>query len=902
MPELKSYQNAALDTLDRFAGALKTAASIESAYRAIAGPATGVHPTGRGELRYLPPPLLAGTPSVCIQVPTGGGKTLMAAHAAGRLRHALRPDGCSVFLWLAPSGAIVDQTLSALKRHGHPYRSALSTGLGAMEVMSVDEALQAGPNAFSGGALVIVGTIQSFRQDKTEGRKVYEDNGALLGHFTGRSLPDGLELGKSGAPLRSLANLLRIHRPFLIVDEAHNACTELSFKVWERLAPLFLLEFTATPERTGVYRSNVLHRVTPGELKAEHMIKMPLRVFQREPGRQNQLLIDALAMRRTLEDTAKLEESLTGEYLRPVLLLQLGSIAECEPMREKLMAESDLPRSQIVIHTGETKGELPDRDTFLSRDCPVRVVITVNALREGWDCPFVYVLCSYQPNRSATAMEQIVGRVLRLPSVTPKRHDDLNCGYVFTCASTLGEALTELRGVLQAEGFRKEEAEELVPDAQPRLSFAAPVKVAVDATRDIDAEQWRLRAPCLDGSVRLEPTTGELHLRGNPSAETLGHVRVCLRTPEARAAFDKAVAEVKRQQEGELFAHAATDAAASPWAMGESFRVPLLAYRSGDKTRPFDLETLMDSAWALSDCSPELPGYDPLRRDKGALGYVDIETGKDNPQIGHVSEKESRDFIGSSLRQLDFHTSQAGDWTESRLIRWLAERLSVDNGVTDDDLKKYLRAVLTTLANAPAKPTVNQIALDRLRLLERLKLRLADLHEAHLARSYEEAVSQLDLFVTEDVPGDEFAVDFAKIAGSYPLTRYDGDFRFRKHYDGRQPGIFANPEEEGCAIHLDGMDEVEFWIRNPEREPAFLLLKGDGGKFFPDFVAKLKKRANEKDGRFLVVEYKGAHLMKESEPKELVGKLWERRSKGRCLFRMITDKRYRELDEAVSSK
>ena len=896
MSELKTYQSAALATLDRFTAALKATGRIERAYREVAGPETGVYPTGRGELTYLPPPGLTGTPCVCIQVPTGGGKTLMAAHAAGRLRAALRPDGCAVFLWLAPSGAIVDQTLSALKRPGHPCRAALTAALGAVEVLSVDEALQAGPNAFSGGALVIVGTIQSFRQDKTEGRKVYDDNGALLAHFTGRTLPDDLEKGDSGEPLRSLANLLKMHRPFLLVDEAHNACTALSFKVWERLAPCFLLEFTATPERTGVYRSNVLHRVTPGELKAEHMIKMPLRVFQREPGRRDQLLVDALAMRRSLEDTAALEETLTGEYLRPVLLVQLGAVDECEPLREKLVAEHNLPRSQIVIHTGATKSELPDRDTFLSRECPVRVVITVNALREGWDCPFVYVLCSYQPNRSATALEQIVGRVLRLPRVTPKRHDDLNCGYVFSAAETLGDALRELRGVLQAEGFRKEEAEELVPDAQPRLSFAAPVKVCVDAARDIDAEQWRLRAPCLDGSVRLEPTTGELHIRGNPSAETLGHVRVCIRTPEKLAEFDAAVAKVKRQQEGELFAQAAASAAMSPWAAGKAFRVPMLAYANDGETRPFDFDTLLDAPWVLADAPTDLPGYDPLARDKGALGYVDIEEGKDNPQIGQVSDKEARDFIGSSLRQMDFRLAGAGDWTEARILRWLVERLSVDNGVTDEDLKKYLRGVLTALAAVPAKPTLNQIALDRLRLLERIKARLKELHDAHLADAYENAATQLDLFVPEETAGDEFAADFAKIAASYPLARYEGDFRFRKHYDGRPPGDFANPEEEGCAMHLDGLEEVEFWMRNPERAPAFSLMTGGGGRFFPDFVAKLT------DGRFLVVEYKGAHLVKEAAPKELAGQLWERRSKGRCVFRMISDKRYRELEEAVRAK
>ena len=51
----------------------------------------------------------------------------------------------------------------------------------------------------------------------------------------------------------------------------------------------------------------------------------------------------------------------------------------------------------------------------LGRDCEIRFIITVDKLREGWDCPFAYVLCSLRETRSATALEQIVGRVLRLP-------------------------------------------------------------------------------------------------------------------------------------------------------------------------------------------------------------------------------------------------------------------------------------------------------------------------------------------------------------------------------------------------------------------------------------------------------------------------------------------------------
>jgi len=51
---------------------------------------------------------------------------------------------------------------------------------------------------------------------------------------------------------------------------------------------------------------------------------------------------------------------------------------------------------------------------LLRPDCPIRYIITINALKEGWDCPFAYILASIANRTSRIEVEQIVGRVLRL--------------------------------------------------------------------------------------------------------------------------------------------------------------------------------------------------------------------------------------------------------------------------------------------------------------------------------------------------------------------------------------------------------------------------------------------------------------------------------------------------------
>ena len=53
----------------------------------------------------------------------------------------------------------------------------------------------------------------------------------------------------------------------------------------------------------------------------------------------------------------------------------------------------------------------------MRNDCDVRFIITINALKEGWDCPFAYILASLADKSSAVDVEQILGRVLRQPYV-----------------------------------------------------------------------------------------------------------------------------------------------------------------------------------------------------------------------------------------------------------------------------------------------------------------------------------------------------------------------------------------------------------------------------------------------------------------------------------------------------
>ena len=340
----------------------------------------------------------------------------------------------SLVLWLVPSNAIRTQTLKALRDRNHPYRQALDSTLDNVEVMDVAEALYVRQGVLASSTVVVVATLQAFRVEDKEGRKVYESAGALHHHF--QNLPaeilNLLDSDENGVISYSLANVMRIHRPLVVVDEAHNARTELSFDTLYASAPRPLLN--SLPRQASVKNpSNVLHSVSAAELKAEYMIKLPIRLETHTDWQA--LLSDAIAQRAELEKDAEIEERKTGDYIRPIMLIQAQprrhghETFTVEVIEKSLIEDHRIPAEQIVRATGEDRG-LEDVD-LLARNCPIRFIITVQALREGWDCPFAYVLCSVAEQRSIGAVEQILGRILRLPGCRERTIVDLDRGLRF---------------------------------------------------------------------------------------------------------------------------------------------------------------------------------------------------------------------------------------------------------------------------------------------------------------------------------------------------------------------------------------------------------------------------------------------------------------------------------------
>lgn len=588
--ELKNYQEKALDALENYLGNAATDNPDIAFYRATHQP-------------YVPVPALPDLPYVCVRVPTGGGKTLMAAHVVGRVADAYLKHERPTVLWLVPSNAILDQTLSALRNREHPYRDALARRFGeAVSVLDIEEALYVSRADLEGTACIVVATIQSFRVEETEGRKVYDINGALMEHFSGldeRQLTL-LELGEDGKPVPSLANALRLHRPMVIVDEAHNARTPLSFDTLARLKPSLIIEFTATPvtdgvPAKGVFASNVLAHVSAVELKAENMIKLPIVLHGREDWKA--VVGDAIRWRDQLEDIAKAERIVTQEYIRPIMLLQAQRQAKDKDtitppvLKKALIEDFRIAEEQIKIATG-AQWELTDIDLF-DNNCPVRYIITVQALREGWDCSFAYVLCSIAEQQSARAVEQLLGRILRLPNAKRKLRQELNEAYAFAATLSFKDTANALVEGLVENGFEEFEARTAVREAEFKgfeeggaaYNHEEKLPAVVNIT-----EIKQLVEAATGGRITIDADTRAISVKGAMSEQDRTAIAL-LQLP----ALERGVQRLYLKSRGaRLIAPETT-------RLRPVFRVPLLTVRVGNLFEPFERDHFLNEPWAIEN-------------------------------------------------------------------------------------------------------------------------------------------------------------------------------------------------------------------------------------------------------------------------------------------------------------
>ncbi|VEE06068.1 DEAD/DEAH box helicase [Neisseria animalis] len=872
--QLKTYQQDALESVGRyFSGCLKK--DVAAAF-ADEQPFAYKVPSEHEALRDIP--------YVCVRIPTGGGKTLLASHSIERVAKAYLSCDFPVALWLVPGKTIKSQTAEALKNPKHPYRMALDKVFNRqVMVIETEEFTLLRPQDFGNKAVIVVSTLQNFRVEKEDGRKIYAFNEHLAPHFA--RLPSdvlatletvkptdlqehGLQAKQLGKTKHSFANLLKAYRPFVIVDEAHNARTPLTFDVLANLLPSAILEFTATPNVDARCGSNVLYHVGANVLKKEEMIKLPIILTEHETWQQ---AVDGAYLRRSeLAQKAQHE----SDYVRPIVLFQAeakNGAVTVEVLKRYLLEELKIDEREIAVVTGSQR-ELDKVDLY-DKNCPILYIITVEALKEGWDCPFAYVFCSVQNVSSSKEAEQLLGRVLRMPYAKRRKMEDLNRAYAHLSSKSFGETAKNLQDKLIGMGFETLEVADMLRMGQTGQDnlfdeHELPVfqTAYVPTVLELDRLPENLTS---DEQSQLIATEQD----GRFLVQVSGNLSDNLQSAILKTATGKKQTLLKQQ----IAIHQAKIAkSASPAEQGRIFAaIPQLCVNIQGELMLADPDILLDyRGWHLLDY--------PARLEK-----FRVQTGSDSFAVDIDGDKLTQRFYGQQLHLTD-------DWldlSQNDFIRWL------DNHVRVSDIPQaVMLAFLQRLTDdLLAKPNVSLADLlqQKFALARDIQALIQGYRQKAVADCYQQS-----LFGGNDVQAcldaqHQFCFDLKHYAPQPPF--YSGNYRFNKSYFAQIEDLKSSGEELDCAKVIDSLPQVKHWVRNPVKRGFGLPLAKDN--FYPDFIAELT------DGRILVVEYKGEPYKTNDDSKEkcLIAERWAKLSGGQCLFIMAVkqDEQGRDVREQL---
>lgn len=421
-------------------------------------------------------------PNVTLKVPTAGGKTFLASACAAKLVNRYWQRNTGIVLWIVPNEAIYTQTKKQLADREHPYRQMLDrAAAGRVKILEKDTPLHAAD--VEAHLCVMLLMLASANRDAKDQLRLFRDRGNVNGFLPNegdieahqalvRAIPNldyytGLQFdteggGSVGVIRSSLGNALRLSRPIVIMDEGHKAFSRLAYDTLYGFNPSFVLELSATP-RDGTERwSNWLTNIPGRDLEREEMIKMPIEVTVQSSPEWRDCLRDAWQQTESLRKEAERLRADTLRYIRPILLVQVERTGKDAHEAGKIHADDaveylksiGVPEDAIAIKTSEQNDlKDPEKQNLLEPGNPVRVIITKQALQEGWDCPFAYVLCTLAANRNQAAMTQLVGRILRQPEAKRTQVEALDRCYVFCNQAETKAVLDSIKSGLEQDGM-----------------------------------------------------------------------------------------------------------------------------------------------------------------------------------------------------------------------------------------------------------------------------------------------------------------------------------------------------------------------------------------------------------------------------------------------------------------
>lgn len=855
--ELKSYQNKVMRDLSAYMDCVNNSSDLYSAWRSYWA-AQDIAVGHGGVPNYNN--AIARVPHICMKVPTGGGKTFMACAALRKIFDGMPSAKPRVVVWLVPSDSILAQTTKNLSNPDHPYRQRLDADFaGRVGVYTKDMLLNGqnfSPDTVREMLTVCVLSYSSLRIDskKKDVRKVYQENGNLL-RFAEYFKDDAALLADT--PDTALIQVLRHLEPVAVVDESHNAGSDLSVEMLNNLNPSFVLDLTATPRKN----SNIISYVDARELKKENMVKLPVVVYNRTT--RQSVIQDAIQLRGSIERQAIAEEQAGGAYIRPIVLFQAqpktGDESDTFDKIKAVLLDMGIPANQIAVKTSKVD-DLGKVD-LMSRDCPVRYIITVNALKEGWDCPFAYILASLANKTSQVDVEQILGRILRQPYAKQHTAPLLNTSYVLACSKDFQNTLENIVKGLNRAGFTRKDYR--VGESEQPPMFTSDKNV--EQTEMQPEENGRQ-----DTFDDIHPAEVKDALTSSDAATTQIVADMEREAQQAAANYNVAT----QQEDANGFVGGELGEMLNQNAMQPQFREQALAL----KIPQFFVKTVPD---LFSD------GFDPLTEENLSDGFslnnqdaqisfelatgemytVDIaQQGEAVPKYQKVNKLES-DYIRKQLATLP------PEEKKEKAVEWICHQLNQNNRYATSEISDYVRRIVANMtddelnAMETSIPTYAQKIRDKIKSLESVYCEKQfytwlDCDKIVCKENY-----PLPLSITPAVTTDAIAKSL------YEAERND-----------------MNNGEHELLNAIVALENVLWWHRIIDRK-GFCL--NGFINHYPDFMVMTTR------GHLVMVEYKGDNLDNSNSRKKLsIGKKWEAKAGSQYKYFMVFKDKEFGLDGA----
>lgn len=516
------------------------------------------------------------------------------------------------------------------------------------------------------------------------------------------------------------------------------------------------------------------------------------------------------------------------------------------------LIEIGVPEEEIAIKTG-------DRDdikteNLLSRDCKIRYIITVNALKEGWDCPFAYILATVANRNSTVDVEQILGRVLRLPYTKMSKEQELNLSYAITSSADFYGTLDKVVKGLNNAGFSKRdymvkdldnpevketdetESEQMeLPNLQPSLETNLSDTEPLDVNTD---ELKKQLETVLNDDYENEVTTNQ----ANETVDTM----IEMSLTENMVYWENITSEENEQYDD------------IPDEVVSKMKMYHVRKEVEDDLKELRLPQFVveGDASLFSEHEYELLYRENLRkgftlRDKDTeIDFDSIEA-----EIAKVDVDDTHE-VPKAWKLKGFESEAIKEWFDSRPMATkrnlckdrICTRLSKNNAVDDREIRDYVGKIMEQMSEAQLTDLEQNTEL----YAEKIKKKVDDLLAEHEAKMFRKWV-ETDIVQCQPMYQMKESISPTTSISSIPKSLYeeDGDL---------------NDYEKKVMYELASLDNVKWWHRNISRK-GFAI--NGAVTAYPDLMVMLT------DGKILMIVTKGDHLDNpESKAKAATGSEW----------------------------